>query len=152
VTVQSAARPEPAAKTRGTRTRPGSGFCRQTRQRRAVLRCLAADPGFVTAQALHARLLAAGERIGLTTVYRTLHALAGAGLLDSAPDPARGQLFRLRPARGHQHYLICRDCRRSIIVTSAAVEGWASAVGRSHGFTQVQHVIELTGVCATCRT
>ena len=113
---------------------------------------MAADPGFVTAQVLHARLLAAGDRIGLATVYRTLHALAGAGLLDSARDPGGGQLFRLRPARSHQHYLICRNCRRSIIVTSAAVERWASAAGRRHGFTEVQHVIELTGVCATCRT
>jgi Fur family ferric uptake transcriptional regulator len=140
------------AKTRRTWTRAGSGFGRQTRQRRAVLRGLAADPGFVTAQVLHARLLAAGDRIGLATVYRTLHALAGAGLLDSARDPGGGQLFRLRPAGSHQHYLICRNCRRSIIVTSAAVERWASAAGRRHGFTEVQHVIELTGVCATCRT
>ena len=152
MTVQSAARPDPAARTRGNATRDGSGFGRQTRQRRAVLRCLAADPGLMTAQVLHARLLAVGDRIGLTTVYRTLHALAGAGLLDTARGPAGGQLFRLRLARGHQHYLICRDCQRSVAMTSAAVERWASAANRRHGFTEVQHVIELTGVCAACRT
>ena len=65
--------------------------------------------------------------------------------------PPTGQLFRIRPGRhGHQHYLICRNCRRSVTVTSAAVERWASALGRRHGFTGVQHVIEVTGFCATC--
>jgi Fur family ferric uptake transcriptional regulator len=130
-----------------------AGFARQTRQRQAVLRSLASLPGFVTAQALHARLAAAGEHVGLATVYRTLHALAAAGLADTARDPADGQLFRIRPGRGtrsHQHYLICRNCRRSVTVTSAAVERWASSLGRRHGFTQVRHVIEVTGICATC--
>ena len=151
MTVESSARPGPGALASRTRARGGYGFGRQTRQRRAVLRCLAAGPGFVTAQDLHARLLAGGDRIGLATVYRTLHALTGAGVLDTARDPAGGQLFRLRPVRSHQHYLICRDCRRSVTVTSAAVERWASALGRRHGFTEVRHVIELTGVCSTCR-
>lgn len=130
-----------------------AGFARPTRQRRAVLRRLASHPGFVTAQALHAELLAAGERVGLATVYRTLHALTTAGLADTARDPDDGQLFRIRPRRGrtsHQHYLICRICRRSVTVTSPAVERWASALGRRHGFTGVRHVIEITGVCAAC--
>ena len=130
-----------------------AGFARQTRQRQAVLRCLASHPGFVTAQALHTELLAAGERVGLATVYRTLHALTTAGLADTARDPADGRLFRTRPGRGwrsHQHYLICRICRRSVTVTSPAVERWASALGRRHGFTDVRHVIEVTGVCAAC--
>jgi Fur family transcriptional regulator, ferric uptake regulator len=130
-----------------------AGFARQTRQRRAVLRCLASHPGFVTAQVLHTELRATGERIGLATVYRTLHALTGAGLADTARDPADGQLFRIRPGRGqrsHQHYLICRHCRRSVTVTSPAVEQWVSALGRQHGFTDVRHVIEVTGICATC--
>jgi Fur family ferric uptake transcriptional regulator len=117
-----------------------------------VLGCLASDPGFVTAQDLRARLLAAGEHVGLATVYRTLHVLAAAGLADTARDPAAGQLFRFRPRQhGHQHYLICRRCRRSVTVTSAAVERWASALGRDQGFTDIQHVIEFTGLCGTCQ-
>jgi Fur family transcriptional regulator, ferric uptake regulator len=138
-----------------TATPPGglTGFARQTRQRRAVLHCLASHPGFVTAQALHTELLATGDRVGLATVYRTLHALTAAGLADTARDPADGQLFRIRLGHGwhsHQHYLICRICRRSVTVTSPAVEQWVSALGRHHGFTDVRHVIEVTGVCATC--
>ncbi|MBO0771727.1 MAG: transcriptional repressor [Actinobacteria bacterium] len=143
--------PGPAAAVPGGE----DGFGRRTRQRRAVLRCLASHPGFVTAQALHARLRSGGEQVGLTTVYRALRALTTAGLLDTAHDPAEGQLFRIRPGHGqhgHQHYLICRTCRRSVTITSAAIERWAAAAGRRHGFTDVQHVIELTGVCGACQS
>ena len=44
------------------------------------------------------------------------------------------------------------DARAVSPVPSAAVERWASSFGRRHGCTEVAHVIELTGVCATCRT
>ena len=151
ITGRNGGRPPPQDTTDQAGGTPG--FARQTRQRRAVLRRLASHPGFITAQALHTEMLAAGERVGLATVYRTLHALTAAGLADTARDPADGQLFRIRPGRGwpsHQHYLICRICRRSVTVTSPAVERWASVLGRRHGFTDVRHVIEVTGVCGAC--
>ncbi|WP_241777984.1 transcriptional repressor [Streptomyces sp. CT34] len=40
-----------------------------TRQRRAVTRVLAGCQDFVSAQELHALLVAGGQAIGLTTVY-----------------------------------------------------------------------------------
>src|SRR5699024_6684384 len=51
---------------------------RATRQRLTVLEALRARQDIVTAQDLHAELRAAGEPVGLTTVYRTLAALAQA--------------------------------------------------------------------------
>ena len=133
-----------------------AGFNKRTRQRQAVLRSLTEHPGFVSAQTLHDRLRTSGERIGLTTVYRTLRALADAGLVDvvrEAPPPATsGQLFRARPTSGHQHYLICRLCGHSVTITSHAVETWADDVGHRHDFTDVHHTIELSGVCGDCRS
>jgi Fur family ferric uptake transcriptional regulator len=133
-----------------------AGFSKGTRQREAILRSLTEHAGFVSAQTLHIRLRTSGERIGLTTVYRTLHALAEAGLVDvvrGAPPPASsGQLFRARPGDGHQHYLVCRSCGHSVTITSSAVERWATGIGRDHDFTDVHHVIELTGQCADCRS
>jgi Fur family transcriptional regulator, ferric uptake regulator len=133
-----------------------AGFSHRTRQREAILQSLTDHPGFVSAQTLHTRLRAGGEHIGLSTVYRTLHALARAGLVDvvrDAPPPATGgQLFRARPSDGHQHYLVCRDCGHSVTITSPTVESWATGIGHDHDFTDVHHVIELTGLCADCRS
>jgi Fur family transcriptional regulator, ferric uptake regulator len=30
------------------------------------------------------------------------------------------------------------------------VERWAAALGAEHGFTDVTHTVEVTGVCADC--
>jgi Fur family transcriptional regulator, ferric uptake regulator len=124
---------------------------RSTRQRRAVLAALAQDPDFTSAQALHQQLLERGERIGLTTVYRTLHALASAGLVDTVREGAGQQRFRARPTPEHQHYLVCRQCGNNQPVTSTAVECWARTVARDLDFAEVEHVIELTGICADCQ-
>jgi Fur family ferric uptake transcriptional regulator len=129
------------------------GFDKQTRQREAVLRSLTDHAGFISAQALYSRLRLSGEPIGLSTVYRALHTLAEAGLADTlrASPSASGQLFRARPAPGHQHYLICRRCDHSVTISSKTIERWVTNVGRDHDFTDVHHVVELSGVCADCR-
>ncbi|MFT2020469.1 Fur family transcriptional regulator [Streptomyces sp. 796.1] len=123
---------------------------RATRQRAAVLRALADCPDFLSTQELHARLAAGGVSVGLTTVYRSVQALARAGLLDVVRDETGGRLYRHRPAAGHRHYLICRDCGTSQSVDAEAVEEWADGVGERTGFTDVHHTLELTGLCAAC--
>ncbi|MGW2634067.1 transcriptional repressor [Streptomyces chattanoogensis] len=50
--------------------------------------------GFVSAQPLHARLVFADSPVGLSTVYRTLSALAEAGRADVVRDTHGERLFR----------------------------------------------------------
>lgn len=123
---------------------------RPTQQRATVLQALIDSEDFVSAQVLHARLIAAGTRVGLTTIYRTLTALAEAGLADTMRDPEGERHFRHRPGPDHRHYLRCRTCGRSIPVDSHLVETWAERIGTTSGFTQVAHTVELTGICADC--
>ncbi|MEU7304954.1 transcriptional repressor [Streptomyces sp. NPDC007206] len=52
---------------------------RLTRQRTVVVDAFIRAQGFVGARALHDRLAADGSPVGLSTVYRTLTALAAAG-------------------------------------------------------------------------
>ncbi|MEU6664000.1 Fur family transcriptional regulator [Streptomyces sp. NPDC046821] len=124
---------------------------RTTRQRKAVLRVLSGCQDFVSAQALHALLLSDGGTIGLTTVYRALRDLEADGSVDVVRDDVGGRLYRPRPAGGHRHYLMCRDCGRSRAVDSEVVEEWAGKVAADTGFAAVEHTVELTGVCADCR-
>ena len=90
-------------------TEPGDVRHRNTRQRGAVGALLGELDGFRSAQELHAILRERGERVGLTTVYRTLQALASAGDIDVMRPPDGEQLFR-RCSRGHHHHLVCRSC------------------------------------------
>jgi len=73
-----AALPESAARPVGPR---------RTAQRAEVQRALAHSDGFVSAQALHAAMIAGGSRVGLTTVYRALAALVEGGSADTVREP-----------------------------------------------------------------
>lgn len=118
---------------------------------------LAATGQFITAQDLHARLRASGQRIGLTTVYRALQALADCGAADVARTGDGQRAYRIPGAAaaapaitGHHHYLICRRCGAAAEVPQAALEHWVAEMSRRHGFTEVTHVAELLGTCPRC--
>ena len=38
-----------------------------------------------------------------------------------------------------------------VIVEARVVEEWAQRVGAEHGFTEIDHVVDLYGVCERCR-
>jgi Fur family ferric uptake transcriptional regulator len=122
---------------------------RATRQRAAVAAALDELDEFRTAQELHAILRDRGERIGLTTVYRTLQALADAEQVDVLRS-ADGEAAYRRCSGGHHHHLVCRSCGRTVEVEGPAVERWADRVASEHGFVDVSHTLEVFGTCASC--
>jgi Fur family ferric uptake transcriptional regulator len=124
---------------------------RNTRQRSAISSILAEANGFHSAQTLHAMLRERGERLGLTTVYRTLQSLAEAGEIDVMRPPSGEQLFR-RCGQGHHHHLVCRVCGATVEVEGPAVESWADRVAREHGYVDVSHTFEILGTCQACST
>ncbi|GAA2767024.1 Fur family transcriptional regulator [Streptomyces paradoxus] len=126
------------------------GAWRTTPQRTAVLAALRACDGFISAQTLHAALVADGVTVGLTTVYRTLRLLETAGHVDMVRDGDGERLYRPRPDEGHRHYLVCRECGLSLAVDAEEVERWVTRIARDIGFHAVSHTVELTGVCDEC--
>jgi Fur family ferric uptake transcriptional regulator len=125
------------------------GAQRNTRQRTAVSALLAEVEGFHSAQELHAMLRERGERVGLTTVYRTLQGLADAGEIDVMRPPGGEHLYR-RCSKGHHHHLVCRACGRTVEVAGPAVERWADRVAAEHGYAEVSHTLEILGTCPAC--
>jgi Fur family ferric uptake transcriptional regulator len=126
-----------------------AGGLRNTHQRRAVSSLLGSVEGFHSAQELHSMLRDRGERVGLTTVYRTLQGLADAGEIDVMRPPGGEHLYR-RCSEGHHHHLVCRSCGSTVEVEGPAVEHWADRVAEKHGFTDVSHTLEIFGTCRDC--
>ncbi|NUR72593.1 MAG: transcriptional repressor [Hamadaea sp.] len=122
---------------------------RTTRQRTAVAALLADVDGFHSAQELHAMLRDRGDTIGLTTVYRTLQALADAEEIDVMRPPGGEHLYR-RCSDTHHHHLVCRSCGATVEVEGPAVENWTSKVAAEHGYSDVSHTLELFGTCSAC--
>ena len=123
---------------------------RNTWQREAVTAELNAVDGFVSAQALFARMRDAGSTISLATVYRALTDLVGERAADSLLSPEGENLYRACASDGHHHHLICRSCGATAEINAEPVESWAQQVAVAHGFTQAQHVVDVFGLCADC--
>lgn len=130
------------------RSTPAPGL-RSTRQRTAIARLLDGIEDFRSAQDIHDELRHRGEGIGLTTVYRTLQSLADAGEIDVLRTNSGEAAYR-RCSAHHHHHLVCRDCSRTIEVQGNAVERWADRVANQHGFSDVDHTVEVFGRCADC--
>ena len=124
---------------------------RNTRQRRAVSALMEDLDGFRSAQQIHALLTDRGENVGLSTVYRTLQALADADEVDALRADDGETLYR-RCSRGHHHHLVCRACGRTVEVEGPTVERWADRVAEENGFGDISHTLEIFGTCSSCRS
>lgn len=122
---------------------------RSTRQRSAISALLDDIDEFRSAQDLHDELRKRGENIGLTTVYRTLQALADAGTVDVLRTDTGESVYR-RCSSGHHHHLVCRGCGYTVEVEGPAVERWAAAIADEHGFDDISHTVEIFGTCRDC--
>lgn len=120
-----------------------------TRRRTAVSETLKRSEGFRSAQEIYAEMRAAGDPIGLTTVYRALQQLADHGEVDVLRS-GDGEASYRSCSVGHHHHLVCRACGRTVEVAGPAVERWADRVAAQHGFADVTHTLEVFGTCASC--
>lgn len=127
---------------------------RSTRQGGAVKDALCAAGGFRSAQDVYALLRGQGDTVGLSTVYRHLQSLADEGLVDVIHTPEGETTYRYcgEAGSGHHHHLVCRACGRAEEIEGPAIERWAASVAAAHGYTGVDHTVELFGTCSTCST
>ncbi len=123
---------------------------RNTWQRDRVRAALTENPGFVSAQDLHAALRDENTGIGLATVYRALATLAASGEADQLQSPDGEAIYRACASTGHHHHLICRSCGTTVEIAATDVEQWAQRTAAQHGFTQAEHVVDIFGLCAAC--
>lgn len=124
-------------------------FTRSTRQRTVIVDLLGSLNRFVSAQELHAALRDQGDPIGLSTVYRNLATLTKAGDIDVIIQEDGEALYR-SCSTAHHHHLLCKMCGTTIEITAELVEAWSHDIAHAHGFSNVQHTVEIIGVCRDC--
>lgn len=124
---------------------------RMTKQRQAVLDELTRVSDFRSAQQIFEDLHSQGQRVGLATVYRSLQGLAEDGRVDTLRSSEGEVLYRSCASERHHHHLVCRECGFTEEIEQSQIESWVSAVAADHGFSDVEHSLELFGLCASCR-
>ncbi|WP_434613277.1 Fur family transcriptional regulator [Arthrobacter sp. A5] len=123
---------------------------RVTKQRLAVSSALDRLDDFVSTQELHRVLRNDGLPVSLATVYRIVQSMAEGGLVDALRNTDGETVYRRCSVASHHHHLLCRNCGKAVEIEAPAVESWAASTAQAHGFTAVQHTVEIYGLCPDC--
>jgi Fur family ferric uptake transcriptional regulator len=121
--------------------------------RRRVVQHLAAQDCCLSAQEIHESLRAAGDRVGIASVYRTLDTLVELALVQRV-DLGDGvsRYERADPAGGHHHHhLVCDDCGKVEPFEDPALEDALSRIAGATGYALAAHDVTLRGACNDCR-
>lgn len=124
---------------------------RMTRQRTAIAEVLQETDEFRSAQQLHEILRSQGSTIGLATVYRTLQSMAESDQVDVLRTAEGENLYRRCADDEHHHHLVCRECGATQEIDVPVVEEWATKIAGAHGYTDIEHIVEIFGICPECR-
>jgi Fur family ferric uptake transcriptional regulator len=124
---------------------------RITSARRAVCEVVAAahDEHLSAADIYDRARAKSGTRLDRSTVYRTLEALEGSGLLAHSHMGHGPSVYHLAEDAGHQH-LICRRCGTTITLPREESERLAASISVTTGFVADLNHFALSGLCAEC--
>ncbi|MBN2963649.1 transcriptional repressor [Sulfurospirillum sp. T05] len=123
-----------------------------TKQREVVLKTLYNHHEHFTPE--HLYLLIKDKygslNVGIATVYRTLNLLEEAEMVTSITFGSQGKRFELATKPHHDH-MICRSCGAITEFEDALIEKRQEAIAKEHGFKLTNHLMQLYGVCKTCK-
>ena len=99
----------------------------------------------LSAEEIYRRLVAAGEEVGLATVYRVLTQFENAGLVTRHNFSSDHSVFEIGSRKHHDH-MVCAETGRVIEFSSEEIERLQAEVARKLGYKLVDHRLELYAV------
>lgn len=123
---------------------------RITDARRAVVETVAESPRALTPNEVYDLGREHYPKLGLVTVYRTLEKLEELHLVQRVHQD-HGCNAYLAHAEGHQHLLICKNCKKAVYFEGDDLGAFFAKVGKQHGFTVQEHWLQLFGLCDDCQ-
>ncbi|NJO79812.1 MAG: transcriptional repressor [Cyanobacteria bacterium RM1_2_2] len=125
------------------------GF-RLTPQRQTILHIFQTLPqgDHLSAEDLHKILQRQGERISLSTVYRTLHLMAYMGILRELELAEGHKHYELNaPNRQQHHHLVCVQCNQTIEFESDLIDRIGSKQAENEGYHLLDCQLTVYVVC-----
>jgi Fur family ferric uptake transcriptional regulator len=123
---------------------------RLTKPRRAVIQALLEDQGYSSPAEIHDQARLHCPTVGLVTVYRTLDLLAEQGFVRRIHTENGCHGYTIAN-HGHHHHLVCRRCGSAVEFEGCDLHPFLVRVGQETGYAIESHLLELVGLCATCR-
>ena len=104
----------------------------------------------VTAEDVYRILIAAGEEVGLATVYRVLTQFEEAGVVIRHNFEGGRAVFEINQG-GHHDHMVCVECGKIFEFHDITIEARQLKVAEKAGFVVDDHALYLYGVCAGMR-
>lgn len=96
----------------------------------------------MSAEDVYKALLAAGEDVGLATVYRVLTQFESAGMVERHNFEGGHSVFELKQG-GHHDHMVCVDSGEVIEFINSDIERLQREVAAAHGYELVDHNLVL---------
>lgn len=96
----------------------------------------------MSAEDVYRALLAAGEDVGLATVYRVLTQFEGAGLVTRHHFETGHSVFELAKGEHHDH-MVCMESGDVVEFKDEIIEQRQREIAEEHGFDLVDHSLVL---------
>jgi len=123
---------------------------RLTPQRIMILEAIEHSDHHISAEEIHAQIVARYPNVNISTVYRTLELLKRLGLVTET-DLGEGRV-RYHPAeKGHHHHLVCRECGAVIDLDESLLAPLRSALLKEYNFDADLRHLAILGRCLRCR-
>ena len=120
---------------------------RKTRQRTAIADVIKAAGRPLTPQEMLNGARDDLPSLGIATVYRTVNALLGEGLIRAVNIPGQAARYELADL-AHHHHFFCKACERVFDIEGCVLR---SELKLPEGFKVEGHEITLVGICPSCR-
>lgn len=122
---------------------------RLTPQRLMILSAIEESDSHISAEEIHARIVARYPNVNISTVYRTLELLKRLGLVTET-DLGEGRV-RYHPAeKGHHHHLVCQECGAIIDLDESLLTPLKSALLQEYEFVADLKHLAILGRCVNC--
>ncbi len=91
------------------------------------------------------------SKIGLATVYRTLHLLKDKGLVEEHRFNDEFSRYEVKSLTHHDH-MICIECGAVVEFGQPVIERLQDLAAQEHNFTIVSHRLDIYGICGKCQS
>jgi Fur family transcriptional regulator, ferric uptake regulator len=107
------------------------------------------EHGHFSAEEIHRRIAASGDRMNLSTTYRVLNQLVEAGFVANVSLGKHHSLYELNTGEVHDH-LVCVVCGRIEEFSDPTINRRRVAIAKKFGLRFIGKTLALHGVCAAC--
>jgi len=124
---------------------------KHTSQRDVILRAFLDTRDHLSTDELFRLVRQKDERIGFTTVYRTLKLLAECGLASEVAFNDGIARYEHQYNRRDHHHMVCTECGSSVEFFSNDIERIEREIGRKHKYLTTRHNFQIYGICDACQ-